>query len=501
MAKGRGSGSGAASETAAQSRDKTWGFAGPVARAYEFAQDDLAICVGPTGGGKTTVSARRCLRAALNQHPSPRDGVRRARIYVVAPTYRIAWDSVIPSYLKEMNRPWGKFTGAKGDPADHLISTTVPNFGRIEVDVRFRAVQDMDLDEFFRGKECTAFWLPEVDTLSPDVLDYCFNRIGRFPEPDDRPDNPAAPAYRGVWGDANAPIIGSWFHERFYVSPRPGEKLFRQPPGYDPDTPDGFHLLAENRDNLAKIDPCYYRTMAARSSPWQVRRLLQCKPTYGRMGEPVHPNFDETVHVSSTRLEPDPLLPVIIGADCGLTPAAAFLQVDVQQNWRQLAEIAVLQGQMDLIEFARAIRQIMATRFARCSEATIILDPAGQARSALNHRQSYANILQAEAGIQVRPAWTNKPDLRRSALRQALSRRGGFLMDPSCVVSAQALNGGWAYLKVRGEPRERADKGRFSHIGEAIEYGHMAGSGLGHAGVVTHRIGGASAALPRVVFD
>lgn len=496
------------SEGARPVQETRWQFAGPVARAYEFDQRQVAGCVGPTGGGKTTVSARRCLRAALWQHPSPRDGVRRARIYVVCPTYRIAWDSVIPSYLKVMDRPWGKWNGAKGDPADHVIQTTFPGVGPLELEVKFRAVQDNDLDTFFRGKECTGFWLPEADTHpSESILSYCMNRSGRYPEPDDRPENPTTRAWRGLFFDANAPIIGSWFHRRFYEAEQEGERLHRQPPGYDPDSPDGFHPLAENKANLAKISPTYYRDMAATMEAPDVARLLQCKPGYGRAGEPVHPEFDETVHVSKTPLEPNPDETVVIGVDAGLKGAAAFKQRSMYGHWRQLAEISAAHspnGEMDLIEFAKTIKFIMNTRFMRCSRAIIIIDPAAKSRSSMNKALSWAAVLQHETGIQVVLAPTNDPTARRSALKRVLKRRGGYLIDgAACPHSAAALAGGFHYPRRAGKTSNIADKGDYSHIGEAIEYGVLGGEGLEErAGLIPMGLHGASELkAPEVVFD
>jgi hypothetical protein len=50
----------------------------------------------------------------------------------------------------------------------------------------------------------------------------------------------------------------------------------------------------------------------------------------------------------------------------------------------------------------------------------------------------------------------------------------GLLIDPSCTVLARGLEGGFAYKRVRtahGEMFEdKPDKGRFSHVCEALEY-------------------------------
>lgn len=490
---------------------RTWNFAGPVARRFEFDRSQLAFIVGPTGGGKTIAAARRCLRTALWQHPSPRDGWRRARIYVVCPTYRIAWDSVIPSYLKvftkETEQPLVKenpandnstrasWKGAKGDPADHvfqMLGSGPDGLGPVEVEVRFRAVQDVDLDEFFRGKECTAFWLPEVDThVQASILSYCANRVGRYPEPDDRPENPPTKAYMGVWGDANTPTIGSWFQKDYYSAANDNSfSLHKQPPGYDPDTADGFHPAAENRANLAKIDPQYYRSMAARMETHDVHRLLQCKLTYGRMGTPVHGAFDETTHVATATMEPDPDLAVVIGVDVDFKGAAVFGQRSLFGQWRVFAEVVAEDapdGELDVIGFADAITNVMKTRFPRCKRAIIIADPAGKSRSTLNRSLSWIGELQQRTKITALPAPSNDTKLRRTALARPLKRRGGFQSDPSCVWLNTALNGGFHYPKKGNVTSTSAKKNEYSSVGEACEYMCLGGEGIeDRAGLLPH---------------
>ncbi|WP_312598215.1 hypothetical protein [Brevundimonas sp.] len=424
---------------------------------------------------------------------------------------------MIPSYLKVMDRPWGKWNGAKGDPADHLIKIDEKRpdglfgpdgRGPVEVDVRFRAVQDMDLDEFFRGKECTAFWLPEFDThASSAILSYCTNRVGRFPEPEDRPETAPTIAYAGVWGDANTPTIGSWFEKEFYGQARPGITVHKQPPGYDPDEPDGFHVLAENKANLKKIRPDYYRNMASTMEEADVRRLLQCKLTYGRLGVPVHPAFDETKHVGPSDMEPDPELPVLIGVDVDFKGAATFGQRSLFGQWSVYAEVVAEDapdGEMDVIEFADAIVNTMKTVFPRCKKALLIVDPAAKARSTLNRQLSWAQELSVRTKIAVVPAPTNDPLIRRTALARPLKRHGGWNAHPRCTWLINALNGGFHYPKKGNGSSQSAKKNEFSSVGESAEYMAMGGEGLeDRAGLLpSMSLHGAGASnVVEVVFD
>lgn len=406
--------------------------------------------------------------------------------------------------------------GAQGDPANHIVQFLgkgPDGLGPVEMEVRFRAVQDANLDEFFRGKECTAFWLPEFDTHEQKaILSYCVNRVGRHPEPEDRPENPETPAYAGVFGDANTPTIGSWFQTDFYSADpalllEQGIRVHKQPPGFDPDTADGFHPLAENKANLKRIRPDYYRNMAAGMEPHDVARLLQCKLTYGRMGKPVHPAFDETVHVGPEDMEPDPEAVVVIGIDVDLHGAAQFGQRGTFGSWRVFAEVMSADapdGEMDVIEFADAIVSTMKTVFPRCKRAIIVMDPAGAARSNLNRRISFGSELQQRTKIAVVRAATNDPKMRRTSMARPLKRRGGIVWHPRCLWSITAMNGGFHYPTKGGVTSHVAKKNEYSSIGEAGEYMVMGGEGIeDRAGLIpTMGLGepGASNVI-EVVFD
>lgn len=479
------------------SRSAAWGPAGPKAQAYGQSRADLAAIIGPTGGGKTTESARRVLRVAQWQDVSPRDGLRKARIGVICTTYRRLWDQVTNSYFKEINREWGVegpngksgFTGAKGDPWDHKFLMSCPDGTTAYVEVMGRAVGDADLEDFFRGLEVTAFWVPELDTHeSGDILTGCQNRVGRYPEPDDRPEPvPGKPAtYAGVWADMNAPVIGSWAHGRFYIKPHKGDEVFIQPSGFSPQ--------AENLRNLNKINPNYYKDLAARmKEPWAIKRFIENQPGYTRHGEPVHQHFDAERMVVKSTIPPDPYFELLIAADCGntLNPAAVFFQ-RVGMQMRALAEIVPPPGGMDLVEFAARIKTIRETIFVDIKEARLVIDPSASSRSVLNRQLSLGQILSHYTGLDVVMAPTNAPGPRRTALDQVLKRPGmpgepGFLVGNNCPALIAALAGGYRFKRHGDKISEVPEKNHpHSDIADAAQYGALAMEGLGLGGGFIH---------------
>jgi hypothetical protein len=495
---------------------RTWEYAGPVARAYETTRSPIAMIVGPTGGGKSTASARRCLRVATWQHPSPRDGVRRARIVVICPTYRRAWDTVMPSYFKVFPQTMGTFRGSRGDPADHIFDIELLLRGKREVchvEVLFRAVlADADIEDFFRGLEVTAFWLPEADTNADlaTILSLGSNRLGRYPEPDDRPED-AEPAYAGLFGDANAPVIGTAFHTRFYLKrmpndePAPGtDRLFNQP--------GAFTANAENLKNLRKIRTDYYAHMATQLDVYDKRRMLDSLPGFGRLGLAVHPNFDPDRHVAIQPIELDRFSPVYIGVDAGsntLHPGAVFYQKGYSGQWRACAEIHVAEGQMNNNAFAEAINKTLHSRFQGLIQhvgAMICIDPAAAGGNAMSEYNT-ALSLQALTEIEVMIAPSNKPADRRSALDRLLlanvgPRTPAYVVDPQCVGLIAGLSGGYHYPRHGKLVSQIPAKNVYSHVCEAAEYAPLTIDGLSADEARFISPGGESANVATtVIFD
>lgn len=469
-----------------------WKPAGPVVEAYGLSRAPLAVCIGPTGGGKTTESIRRYIRIAQWQHPSPIDGLRKARILVVGTTYRRVWDQIIPSYLEEI--PWAmtkgpsnKWTGARGDPADHHFTIGWQGFGLCYIEVLFRAVGETDLEQFFQGFQCTAVHIPELTTWeSGDVISKAANRVGRYPKPDDRPDEALGlpDAYQGVFADANAPEIGTWAHERFYLQPRAGDAVFIQPPGYDPDSPDGFHPQAENAANLKKLSRTYYRDRAAQHEPWDVRRLLQNKPGYSRHGQPVHAHFSIERHVSRSSIPVDPAADLVIGVDAGsntLRPSAVFKQRTFGGQVRSLAEV-VPRTQLDMHQFCEEIVRIRTTRFAAIpnDRVVIVVDPAARSQSAMKKGVTWAQVIGQLTGLAVIFAPSQAQAVRMAATDTLLKRdcapgEPAFVVSgPECPGYIEALAGGYRFKRTGDKLSPTPDKTTWhADVADAGQYGDL----------------------------
>lgn len=473
-----------------------WTPAGPVAEAYGLSRAPISVIIGPTGGGKTTESIRRFVRIAQWQHPSPIDGIRKGRIVVVAPTYRKLWDQFIPSYKEEI-KWWEKgWKGGTGEPCEHIYDFMWRDdygrdIGQVHVEVLFRAPGEGNLEDFYRGLQCTAIHYPEADTHeTQDMFSLGSNRTGRYPPPYDRPDPSLGleDAYEGVSADANAPIIDSWFDKRFLVERRASDAVFVQPPGYDPSTPDGFHPLAENVVNLRKYKRDYYKAKAVTHEKWDIARLLQNKRGYSRQGQPVHPDFDPIRMVAVNGLQADPSSLLVIGVDAGsgtLRHAAVFKQRTWSGQIRVLGEV-VPDGQSDIIEFAGELRRLKETKFKEVTHAVIIVDPAARQHTAMNRAITWAQVLQQATGIEVQIAPTNDPRIRRTAVDQALKRNCGpsepglIVSGPDCPKYVAAMAGGYRFKRTGDKLAVTPDKSNgASEPADAGQYALLGLNGIG----------------------
>ena len=458
--------------------------AGPVAKAFETNGEALSFAIAPTGAGKTESSARRILRIARSQHPSPKDGIRKCRIVCVGNTYRDLWDKAIPSYLKVFNKDYGHWQGGKGDPASHVMDFVMWENGvaiPLHIEVWFRAKSsDQSLEDFVRGLECTCWWLQEMDQLPEAILSLTSNRCGRYPEPDDRwdPEYVAAmgwsPAFIGVWGDSNMPVLDSWLHRAAFVLKTFGKGLFLQPPALLPDG--SVNPRAENLHNLRKIRADYYEWLASTMEAYDIGRLLMLKPSFDRRGQPVHMNFDRARHVLPG-IQFDPYAPLVIGCDTGntLKHSAIFGQPRRDGGANILHEISPKGRQCNLEEFAQEILLVLKLRGWRPRQITMVVDPSARARmvaaGGADRSISYAHYLAALTGLDVELADTNDPGLRRTSLGSMLKKEPGVYIDEGyCPDLIAALEGGYCFSMIGGAVSPNIIKNDYSHLGEGCEY-------------------------------
>jgi hypothetical protein len=445
--------------------------AGPVSDAFIMSRGASDLLNGPVGSGKTTACIKRALRAAVQTPPLLATGVRHYRLALWRETYAQMWGTTIKSWQKVLNpeKGIGEWVGASPRAAKHTIIFE-DAFGPIHFEALFMAFgEEADPDDL-GGTEYTDAYLNEQDKLREDLYINLARSVGRFPSRGEigLPDHPGI-IHGRIFGDCNAPSPESWVY-RDWWSPKkpPGYQLFRQP--------GGMHRDAEN---LKAVGRQYYAQQMEKNAhrQWWIKIKIDNEPGFNREMATVYPKFSDARMVSDVELAAFPEVPVIVAADGGNTPAAAFLQEMPDGQIRVLAEVVLSRG--DEFDLARGMKAVIAQpRFKGC-EFHLTGDPqlwAGDDTTG----GSFAMRLGKELGLKPhRPRLSNNNDteLRHVALRKAMettlsSERPGFMLDGvHCPVLRRGLNGTFRYhLDRQTGELGKIVKNPDSHVCEALEY-------------------------------
>lgn len=411
-------------------------------------------------------------------------------------------DTLIPSWQKLFPpdaKVLGEWSGVKGGPCDHLIRLVDPVFGRIELQMMFRAFGDMDLDSFTRGFEPTAFWLNETDELPPNCFGAFYSRVGRFPGPEERPGH-LEPAWSGLFGDFNAPDEDSWLYTSAFIdATRMSDSLFKTNRITTRVQPSGFSEHAENIENLRKINANFYRDKAAGYEPWEVRRMIENRIGFSRVGQPVWPGYREEVHTIECRAERGNQL--IVGMDNGLKFAGVLGQRGQTGALKVLGEVASADGEAWTAErAAEELATVLANDFEAWIEPGLlrfVVDPAARNRIAARGQgsqdddtvnwmilfQQRMTELLGFCDIELAP--TNALGARIGAVERYLTRFDAagdpaFQVHPRCQRVRRAMSGAYRMVKrqgANGEYRVEPDKNHASHTADGLQYLALAAGG------------------------
>ena len=208
-------------------------------------------------------------------------------------------------------------------------------------------------------------------------------------------------------------------------------------------------------------------------------------------GRPVFPEFREHQHVKLFELNPK--IPITVGIDFGLTPAATIGQRSF--TGIQLARWELVSEHMGAKQFAILLRTFLNDTCAHFQIDSITGDPAGEAESQADEQVPF-KIMKAN-GIDVKPASTQDPTTRREAvaakMTQLIDGQAAWQVHPQgCPMLRAGMAGKYRYKRIQIVGSEtyhlKPDKNMASHVCEAEEY-RLLGMGEGRA-VLRGTIGG-----------
>jgi hypothetical protein len=467
--------------------------------AYRFLNDNSFVrgLRGPVGSGKSYACAAEIMLRAVKQKPSPQDGVRYSRFVIVRNSYPElktttikTWTDLFPENI------WGPLRWTP--PITHHIK--LPSRGDaagIDCEVIFLALdQPKDVRKLL-SLELTGAWVNEARELPKAVIDGLTHRVGRYPTKRD-----GGASWHGIWMDTNPMDDDHWWFrlaEKERISGKYAWKFFSQPGGVVeadagdlPDNPEANDFIFASKkwwrlnpkaENIKNLPPGYYlQQLAGKNLDW-IRCYAEGKYTYVQEGKAVWPEYDDNV-MSIDGLLPDPALPIQIGLDFGLTPAAVFGQRTPAGQWRVLHELVTFD--IGLERFGSYLMSEVHSKFPRY-EVLVWGDPAGQQRDAIYETTAFEFL--RTIGLRAQPTASNDFKVRREGAAAPMNRmvmgKPGLLVDKSCKMLRKSLSGGYHFKRIAvGVGQERfkdtPNKNEHSHVGDAFGYLCLGGGEYKH---------------------
>jgi hypothetical protein len=457
----------------------------------DFMKDDTFFrgIRGPVGSGKSVGCCIEVFRRALGQAKGP-DGIRKSRWAIIRNTNPQLRTTTIKTWLDWFPEDdWGKFTWSV--PYTHHIKK-----GDIDLEIIFLALDRPEDVKKLLSLELTGIWINEARELPKSIIDACTMRVGRFPSMRD-----GGATWTGVIADTNAPEEDHWWPIMAGEVPIPDHipreqakmlvtpdnwRFYTQPAGMEEVRNDEGELedyvpnkSAENQANMMKS---YYPNLIQGKTKSWIDVYVMNRLGHIQDGKPVYPMFAPDVHVAKEEIPVAAGVPLYVGVDFGLTPAAVFGQ-KVRGRWMLHSEIVAID--MGIVRFAEVMRNELATRFAAAGEVIIYGDPAGDFRAQTDESTPF-HILRG-AGLRAFPTHSNSVDLRLEAVSSQLTKmvegKPALLIDRRCPTLIKGFESGYAYkrMEVSGERyADKPDKNMFSHVHDAAQYLFL-GAGEGRA--------------------
>jgi hypothetical protein len=365
---------------------------------------------------------------------------------------------------------------------------------KVELELYFVPCDNADAVRKLLSWELTGAWVNEAREVPREVVIAARSRCGRYPSLRDL-ENPAAPGWAGVIFDTNMPedelnYIPMWAglteppdwmdNATRAQMIKPDEvSIFLQPPGLIPerDGKGGVKSFKPNpkAENLKNLRPGYYMAqLSGNTSAW-VLNMVCCEVRKSTDVRLVYPSYNREVHVAPERLEWNPRLPLLVGADFARNPSVVVGQEE-EGTLRILREWAGIN--VDVASYVRdTVVPQMNVLFPGWQKIQGWGDPSGSHRTGADDTTAFSHA--REGGLQLVPCWTNDPDERQRAVTRRLERlhqgAPAIVFSPVCTVLIGGFNGGYRFekKKIEGthdEYKEEPNKNLFSHSHDALQY-------------------------------
>ena len=435
---------------------------GATLKQFHLKNSYMRCLVGPLGSGKTQASIVEILHRIMTQ-PQSKDGVRKSRWLAVRNTLPDLESTTIKDF-KAITEGMGIGTWKNVSPVTCTIDTVGTDGIPVKAEVMFRSF-DSGLDEKkARGMQLTGCWLNELKELNKGNVDMILSRVGRYPARAECPDS-----WYGAIADSNCPDSDHWLGQ-FMQGNKPDNWWIGRQPGAVTKV-DGRWVVNELAENIRNLPDAYYENLRQGKAENWIRANLGNELVYVSDGRPVHPAFNEAIHVQ--HCGPHPGQRVYVGLDWGRTPAAAFCCLNADGSWVVFDELVT--ENMSAYTFGGILKDKLSRDYAG-HDVELYGDPAGTQRGQATDHSCFEMLERHE--LYATPCHTNKFELRAGALDSQLQRlqhgKPQIAFDPKCRTLVKGLAGAYQFkrLQVSGDDRFKdvPDKGPESHVVEALHY-------------------------------
>jgi hypothetical protein len=424
---------------------------------WRFSQSRKFIrgLMGPFGSGKSSGCVVELVQWAARQPAI--DGARRSRFAVVRNTYRQLSDTSIKTWLDWL--PDGQFGRFAKSDHNFYLRMPIGDGTVVESEILFRALDHPDHVSNLLSLELTGAWVNEAREIPSPIIKALQGRVGRYPAVRD-----GGCVDPGLIFDTNPPPDDSWFFRMFEVDRPDNCELFRQPSGRSPQA-----------ENLPNLPPEYYANQMKGADDDYIRVYVDGEYGFVKDGKPVYPEYSDALHCAE--VGPIKGVPILVGWDFGLMPAAVFTQLSPEGRWLILDELCG--DDIGISTFTDCVLEVIAKNFQGLTFKHYG-DPAGQARTSMTADKDAKpcyDILRGK-GIAIEPGWQNLT-IRLEAVRKPLNTlRDGkpqFQLSPRCEMLRKGFLGRYQYrrVKVSGAAERyhpEPEKNEYSHPHDALQY-------------------------------